>query len=60
MIDEAKRRVQRDILELKESLDTALVEAGGTPLAVAKLRGMSALDLLSILSGNKICFKFTK
>lgn len=46
-------------LDTKDSLDEAMEAAGGARMSVKHLRSMSALELLDLLSTNKIRFRYT-
>lgn len=48
------------IFEMKESLDSAMLDAGGTPLSLTYLRNMTAIDLIVLLAPNGIRFKHYK
>lgn len=50
----------KGILQIKESLDVAVTEAGGAAITVEELEHMTALKLLDILSTNSIRFYFRK
>jgi len=49
----------QEFVECKESLDLAIVEAGGVPLGMSTLKEMNALDLIDLISTNMIRFNFT-
>lgn len=60
MTNGEKADVQKDMLEIRESLDNAMKAAGGQLLKVSELQSMNALYFLSLLSLYNIRFIFTR
>ena len=56
------QRVQilTDFFTMKQSLDAAMDEAGGTCFTIKELQEMTALDLLLTLCTNNVRFVFKK